>query len=137
MASASEFLTNLIPNEDEVSEIFHWPLKDFSQIHTTESGIQEHDQGLVYAYRDVAWMNETMYRWHSFAHPLMPSPITGLTADILITLATLAFDPKPGSSPPTQADTQRDWPTLVKWALAGQGGGPGDGHSLIRPPPPG
>ncbi|KAH9815823.1 NUDIX hydrolase domain-like protein [Melampsora americana] len=126
---APGFLLGLTANEDEVAEIFHWPLEDMAPfISENQAKPMTHD--LVYTYRDVPWMKSNLYRWHSFHHNSMPSPITGLTADILISVAMLAFDVKACKA--IKASTQQDWPVLVSWALADVGGGPGDEHSLIR-----
>lgn len=130
---APDFLLGLNANEDEVAEIFHWPLKDMTRLNPNNQP-DPVTRDLVYTYRDVPWMNSKLYRWHSFYHDSMPSPITGLTADILIAVAMLAFDIDAQSCGATKASTQQDWPVLVSWALADVGGGPGDEHSLIRRP---
>ncbi|EGG03621.1 uncharacterized protein MELLADRAFT_78534 [Melampsora larici-populina 98AG31] len=128
---APGFLLGLAANEDEVAEIFHWPLKDMTLLNLQDQPDLV-TRNVVYTYRDVPWMNSKLYRWHSFYHDSMPSSITGLTADILIAVAILAFGVKDKSCGAIKAPTQEDWPVLVSWALADVGGGPGDEHSLIR-----
>ncbi|KAG0152323.1 hypothetical protein CROQUDRAFT_102846 [Cronartium quercuum f. sp. fusiforme G11] len=125
---AAEFLPRLVANEDEVANIFHWPLQDLIRLDSSKTGNLDLSNS-AYTYRDVRWMNSKPYRWHSFSHDSMPSPITGLTADILITVATLAFNVKFEAM---KAPGQEDWPILIKWALENKGGQDGDEHSLIR-----
>lgn len=45
----------------------------------------------MHTYEDFAWLSDKLYRLHSFAHPSLPGSVTGLTADILITVSLLAF----------------------------------------------
>jgi hypothetical protein len=132
--SSEHLLSNLKANEDEVSAIFHIPLKSLLEatVESPESTCTILDRSLIYSHRDLKWIHGTIYRWNSFRSSILPSPLTGLTADILISIVVLAYnisDPGFGSF---KAPGQQDWKTLVDWALAGQGGGEGDEHSIIR-----
>lgn len=132
---ASDLLDNLQANPDEVSDIFHLPLKKVLDAKVSEhSSIQTNDS-LFYSSRDLKWINGTPYRWHSFNHPSFPSPLAGLTADIIIAVAVVAY----GVSNPEfgfiKAPNQEGWDRLIEWALDGQGGGKEDEHSLIYKPP--
>ncbi|KAA1113177.1 hypothetical protein PGT21_023799 [Puccinia graminis f. sp. tritici] len=130
LQSPEELLSNLKANEDEVSEIFHLPLKDI-----LEASPQDDDSSgskLLYTSRDLKWIHGTTYRWHSFSSSSLPSPLTGLTADIIVSLVTFAYrTPNPGFGP-VKAPRQEDWKTFIDWALAGEAGKEGDQHSIIR-----
>jgi hypothetical protein len=130
LESAEEFLINLQANEDEVSEIFHLPLKDI--LKASFQGYNNSGSKLLYSSRDLKWIHGTTYRWHSFSSLSLPSPLTGLTADIIVSLVTIAYrTPNPGFGP-VKAPGQEDWKTLIDWALAGEAGKEGDQHSIIR-----
>ncbi|PLW14820.1 hypothetical protein PCANC_11415 [Puccinia coronata f. sp. avenae] len=102
LLSSEQLLSNLKANEDEVSAIFHIPLKSLLEatVESPESTCTILDRSLIYSHRDLKWIH-----------------------------AYNISDPGFGSF---KAPGQQDWKTLVDWALAGQGGGEGDEHSIIR-----
>jgi len=130
--SPKKLLDSLKANEDEVSAIFHLPLQNILQAHSIESSSGMLDDRLVHSKRDLKWIHGAPYRWHSFTSPSLPSPLTGLTADILISLVILAYNVVTPSFGPVKAPAQPDWETLIQWALAGEGGGEADEHSIVR-----
>lgn len=129
--SPKKLLENLKANEDEVSAIFHLPLENILQAYSIKSPPGTLD-GLVHSKRDLKWIHGTPYRWHSFSSPSLPSPLTGLTADILISLVILAYNVVTPGFGPVKAPAQPDWETLIQWALTGEGGGEHDEHSIVH-----
>lgn len=83
---ATAILDKLKPNPDEVDAIFHAPLLSFLGLSspTPDTLAFEH------TFEDLIWLSDRLYRLHSFAHPSLPSAVTGLTADILVACALLA-----------------------------------------------
>jgi hypothetical protein len=77
-----------------VEEIFHVPLEMFLHIDdsltTTRATGQERLEGVKHSFEDLEWLEKKLYRLHEFTSPSFPNPITGLTADILISTALLA-----------------------------------------------
>ncbi|OAV98418.1 hypothetical protein PTTG_25656 [Puccinia triticina 1-1 BBBD Race 1] len=136
LQSPESLLRNLKANEDEVSEIFHLPLQSIVQASSQQDSISTtpDNLNLLYSSRDLKWIHGTPYRWHSFSSPRLPSPLTGMTADILLSVVTLAYRIPNPSFGSVKAPGQEEWKTLVDWALAGEGGGQGDQHSIIRKP---
>lgn len=108
-----------MPNPNEVDAIFHVPLKAMlglppsqppseAAVESTEpstSALRRSTRSstkpavplppsnlpLEHYYSDHIWLKETLYRLHLFSSPSLPSPISGLTADILITTALLGY----------------------------------------------
>lgn len=74
-------LGTLKPNPDEVENIFQAPLDTFVSGNTTQ-----------HSFRDVDGFMGTVYRLHSFDDPSFYSPVTGMTAEVLIRVAMAAFD---------------------------------------------
>lgn len=101
---AQAVLDQLVPSPAEVSAIFHVNLQDFLGLpntaptpttthRTTRSSaaaIPLARSTLTHSYQDFVWLSERLYRLHAFSHSTIPSPVTGLTADILITTALVA-----------------------------------------------
>jgi coenzyme A diphosphatase NUDT7 len=85
---------------------------------------------LAHSYEDMIWLQDRLYRLHDFSHPSFPSPVTGLTADILILTALIGYygisevqqeegEPKVGFE--LRADGQMAWREIVEVALGMQG----------------
>lgn len=107
---ASSLVPTLVPNPSEVSAIFTWPLDAFIDPASATSPDDE------YSFGDFILAGElgsSPYRWHSLAHPSMPSPITGLTFDVLLSLARVAYPPSTFTG---EAPSQLSWPELVDLA---------------------
>lgn len=110
---AAPVLEGLVPNPSEVDAIFHVPLQSFLGLprertadvappSRRDGGVQRNQSGTKtalstttfafdYSYEDLPWLDEKLYRLHSFASPDLPSAVTGLTADILTSTALFAF----------------------------------------------
>ncbi|ORY77632.1 hypothetical protein BCR35DRAFT_305397 [Leucosporidium creatinivorum] len=109
---ASTVLENLVPNPEEVDAIFQVKLREMLGLppvvnpdesaeeasalrRSTRSNTQPAPPPpsslLQHSYSDHIWLRSTLYRLHLFSSPSLPSPISGLTADILITVALLGY----------------------------------------------
>ena len=123
-ADFASILPLLRPNPSEVDAIFHWPLLDFL-LEPGKSG------NLAHTFVDIIGPLGRLWRGHEFAHELMPSATTGLTADVLITVALMAT----GLDEPFfdwHAPNQLTWRELVENALQGRVGGPEDQRFKLR-----
>ncbi|CAE6445839.1 unnamed protein product [Rhizoctonia solani] len=124
-ATSPEFMHELKANESEVDEIWDHPLEAVlfpELVHqpgvlsrplaekNTEGWPYESD---VYETYDREWMRGTHYRMHRFRSVAVP--VKGLTADILIHTAELAYNRPPPFS--TKADDQLDFDTSLKYAI--------------------
>lgn len=87
-------LSQLVRNPDEVAEIFNVPLATFlhlpSSSYIRETRRNEGHKKVQHSFEDLEWLNKKLYRLHQFDSLSFPNPITGLTADILITTALIA-----------------------------------------------
>ncbi|KAG9013882.1 hypothetical protein FRB94_004262 [Tulasnella sp. JGI-2019a] len=91
LSDPTTVLPQLKANPDEVDEIFDWRLDAFL------------DPSLVprcrHETKDIPWVSDTQWREHIFQRPTtkssskLPAPIKGLTADILILAAQVAYAP--------------------------------------------
>lgn len=107
----------LKPSPAEVSAIWSIPL----------SSVLDPPQR---SYQDVAWIEGRHWRLHSFDFGAA-SPLTGLTAEILLTTALLASGQQELSFERHAAD-QLSWSELVEAVLAGKGGGDRDERTKLR-----
>lgn len=126
--TVNDLLTTFTANVAEVGSIWSWPLKDFL-------GLQEPSRPQTsvvrYDYRDVKWIDGVKYRLHEFHHDSMGSPVTGLTAEILLSTALLAYAvEKPGFE--SKALGQLSSEEMVQAVLDGRAGINGDERSSIR-----
>ena len=69
------------PNADEVDAVFSAQLRAFLG----------HTRGVQHEHEDFVWLNDSGYRLHIFKDRHWVADCTGLTADILIATALLAF----------------------------------------------
>ena len=91
---------------------------------------------LSHSFADYEWLEKQMYRLHEFGHPNIPSPVTGLTADILISVALIGYyglneeEDAAGLGDPggpkrlgyvRSAQGQMSWKEIVRVALASYG----------------
>ncbi|KAI5119117.1 hypothetical protein M0805_007863 [Coniferiporia weirii] len=95
-----ELLTSLTPCEGEVDAIFEHPLEAILDpslaaglplVEKKSENWPYEDE--LYNTSDARWLSETGYRMHRFRSTA--SPIKGLTADILIAVAEIAFNRGP------------------------------------------
>ncbi|CAE6374833.1 unnamed protein product [Rhizoctonia solani] len=124
-ATDSEFIHELRANESEVDEIWDHPLEAMlSPELVRQSGVLsrplagENTEGWpyesdVYEPYDREWMRGTHYRMHRFR--TVAVPVKGLTADILIHTAEIAYNRQAPFS--MRADDQLDFVTSVKYAI--------------------
>ncbi|TNY21024.1 NUDIX hydrolase domain-like protein [Rhodotorula diobovata] len=110
-------------NPSEVSGVFSFPLEGFltsSSTHpvfhrphppTVQSGAAPY-----YAFEDYPWFDGRRHRFHSFE--TSPQAVTGLTAEILIHVAMLAYAREPDF--PLYAPDQRPYDLLIKRAIRDQ-----------------
>lgn len=143
---AEDLLARLKPNADEVGAIWTWPLHDLLGFASTSSiehrepndthangtnGHKANGRLVKYSYRDVKWLSGVSFRLHEFQHPDMGSPITGLTAEILLEVALIAYNlssPNFERSAPGQLTAKE----MVKAVLDGKAGINGDERSSLR-----
>ena len=103
-ASTSCLPSFLKPNPDEVDAIFHLPLRSFLMLPSyNDAAAAESDETerLSHTYTDYTWLLSRPYRLHSFSTPpssrasdaksARHSAVTGLTADIVLDTALLAY----------------------------------------------
>lgn len=126
----------LVPNPSEVDAIFTWPLDAFVDPRSGGGALppavpaQEaayKDEKAVYSFQDFNlgdFLGNSRYRWHSLAHPSMPSPITGFTFDVLLQVSRIAFQTRAVGLRPKrglfqgEAEGQPSWERLAELALA-------------------
>ncbi|KAI8443640.1 hypothetical protein BY996DRAFT_8217996 [Phakopsora pachyrhizi] len=108
----SDLIPKLSANQQEVSEIFSIPLKLIlnselkpseddqldrsaqqanSSVKGKRNGNDNDNIRPIYSFEDFASFNNTTYRHHSFQHPTMPSRLSGLTADVVLTTLVTAY----------------------------------------------
>ncbi|BGP34657.1 hypothetical protein JCM10296v2_006479 [Rhodotorula toruloides] len=104
--SAGQWLDETLHlNEDEVDAVFHLPLRSFlmrssdspsnsnSNSHHPRARPRTNSETLTHTFQDFTWLLSRPYRLHHFSHPnplVTPSPVTGLTADIVVEIALVA-----------------------------------------------
>ncbi|KAK9893497.1 hypothetical protein P389DRAFT_198752 [Cystobasidium minutum MCA 4210] len=143
---AEDLLLQLKPNAAEVGAIWTWPLKDMLGLATDESvdGLEakevtngdqhyenDNQRKVRYSYRDVKWLSGASFRLHEFQHEDMGSAITGLTAEILLEVALIAYNKKAPyfeRAAPGQLSAME----MVKAVLDGRAGLDGDERSSLR-----
>lgn len=76
-------LRRLKPNPDEVSSIFDAPLDSFLLLNR--------EIKVEHSFTDVPSFMSLPYRLHHFDHPTFSSPVTGMTAEVLVRVALVAF----------------------------------------------
>ncbi|KAI5478630.1 hypothetical protein MNV49_004772 [Pseudohyphozyma bogoriensis] len=97
----------LKPNPDEVDAIFHLPLKAFLGLDVDvdlsvsspsppppkkrKTRSKSSKSILTHSYQDLIWLSDRLYRLHSFDAPDLPSPVEGLTADIIVSVALIGY----------------------------------------------
>ncbi|BGP00684.1 hypothetical protein NBRC10513v2_006479 [Rhodotorula toruloides] len=129
-------------NEDEVDAVFHLPLRSFllrdsdspdDDSRQTRSRPRPGTETLTHTFQDFTWLLSRPYRLHSFSHrsPLVtPSPITGLTADIVLETALLAqAEGERRAGFVRRASGQLEWGRIVEEAVRihrEDGGGRGE-----------
>ncbi|PWY97083.1 hypothetical protein BCV70DRAFT_203191 [Testicularia cyperi] len=133
-------LSNLVASPSEVDDIWTHPLSAFLSS-VAPIGLKLSDpttvdkhrppQEVFRTYTDIPWLGST-YRLHRFRSS--KQLIKGLTADVLISVASIAY----GTAPKYQvnADDQKPWQDMVELVVSryiGAGGRPqqrwGDGES--------
>ena len=124
----SEDLVNSFhANVAEVSSVWSWPLRDFLGLQDNES---QKNLAVRHGHRDVTWLHGKKYRLHEFCNAAMASPVTGLTADIVLETALMAFGKdKPGFE--SKALGQLSNMEMVEAVLGGEAGLYGDTRSSI------
>lgn len=129
----NEILKTFTASEAEVGAIWSWPLADFLGLPNILGldGPSSERAPVAYAYKDVKWLGGHSFRLREFHNDAMPSPVTGLTADILLETALLAYGvTEPGFQ--KLADGQMTNAEMVEAVLAGRAGKDGDERSSIR-----
>lgn len=105
---AAPILASLTPNPSEVDCIFHLPLKSFlglqpsvtlhvhgarrdgPRTRSTAPRPLAEDELFEHSYEDLPWIDGCLYRLHSFSAASAPAPVTGLTADIVVSVALIS-----------------------------------------------
>lgn len=137
--TAERLLEILKPNAAEVGRIWAWPLRDFlyisqeiqSSATVTDSTTAQSQLAVRYAYQDVPWLLGKPYRLHHFHHCEMASPVTGLTADILLDVALVGYDiAEPGFL--RRAPEQLSSNDMLQAVLEGKAGLNGDTRSSLK-----
>lgn len=85
---------------------------------------------LLHLSEDLVWLEDRLYRLHHFSHPTAtPSPVWGLTADIVVAVALVAFYGLSEDEEAVEdggegrlgfgrwAEGQMTWKEIVKWAI--------------------
>ena len=122
----TELLKTLEANADEVGAIWSWPLYDFLGL-----AAETPEKAVEYAYTDVTWLLGKRFRLREFRHPKMASPVTGLTADILLEVALAAYGvAEPGFEYRSPGQMSND--DMIKAVLEGKAGKEGDTRSSLR-----
>lgn len=93
----ARILDSLRKNPSEVDAIFYLPLEAFLGLPLSLApSLSEKNGGeecasieLTHDFDDLIWLEDRLYRLHRFESPLIPSPVTGLTADILISVGLI------------------------------------------------
>ncbi|KAI8455452.1 hypothetical protein BY996DRAFT_7030816, partial [Phakopsora pachyrhizi] len=150
----SDLIPKLSANQQEVSEIFSIPLKLIlnselkpseddqldrsaqqanSSVKGKRNGNDNDNIRPIYSFEDFASFNNTTYRHHSFQHPTMPSRLSGLTADVVLTTLVTAYQLELDnlSFGSISATGQVARKTLVEWVLSGQISPGGDRQDLV------
>jgi hypothetical protein len=117
LSPSQTFKSSLIPSPSEVDTIFHLNLFSFLLLPSAS-------KILTYSYIDFPWLESSTYRLHSLSHE-EHNPVTGLTADILISTALIAKwgdDAFPGANDgelgfARRAEGQLGWDELAIAAL--------------------
>jgi coenzyme A diphosphatase NUDT7 len=135
-ASTSCLPSFLKPNPDEVDAIFHLPLQSFLMLDNDND--DDGTDKLSHTYTDYTWLLSRPYRLHSFstlpslrasdAKSARHSAVTGLTADIVLDTALLAYYGSLDAAelPPDavgferRAQGQMEWNEIVAEALGMQ-----------------
>ncbi|MBW0491681.1 hypothetical protein O181_031396 [Austropuccinia psidii MF-1] len=120
-------MAKLVPSQDEVAQIFCLPLKS-----VLDASNQAQPGKLTHSSKDFRWIEGNVYRWHSFENNDIPSPLAGLTADIILAVAGIAYKVQEPLFGPINAPGQANLRDFVQWVLAGKGGEQNDEFSLIR-----
>ena len=145
---AEDLLPQLVPNAAEVGAIWTWPLRDMlglalessidnlqaksvTNSNPTTTSSKSNQRIVKYSYRDVKWLSGASFRLHEFQHESMGSAITGLTAEILLEVALIAYDMK---APYFEraAPGQLTAGEMVKAVLDGKAGLDGDERSALK-----
>ncbi|GAA5924017.1 hypothetical protein JCM3775_005574 [Rhodotorula graminis] len=107
-------------NPSEVAGVFSFPLEGFLTSSPTHPVFHRPHPAVVtsgaapyYTFEDYPWFDGRRHRFHSFE--TSPQAVTGLTAEILIHVAMLAYAREPEF--PLYASDQRPYDLLVKRAL--------------------
>lgn len=127
-STAEDLMEKLKPNADEVGAIWAWPLREFLCLphHDTQAA-----RRIKYAYQDVPWLLGHAYRLHHFHHADMASPVTGLTAEILLMVALIGYGvAEPGFQ--RNAVNQLSMEEMLQAVLDGKAGQGGDTRSALR-----
>jgi coenzyme A diphosphatase NUDT7 len=139
-----DLLPTLKPNAEEVGSIWTWPLKDLLGVSSRDSidGLaNKRDKStekangnkriVKYSYRDVNWLSGKSFRLHEFQHEDMGSAVTGLTAEILLEVALIAYDVKKPLYA-RGAPGQMSAAEMVRAVIEGKAGLDGDERSSLR-----
>lgn len=129
--SAETLLEGFTPNAAEVGAIWSWPLKDLLG-HEARPSRSRSPLATEYSYTDVHWLSGRTFRLHEFQAREMKSPITGLTADILMTLAMTAYGLERPYSFERYAKNQLTNKEMIKLVLEGKAGKDGDTRSSTK-----
>ncbi|KAK4701311.1 hypothetical protein P7C70_g4921, partial [Phenoliferia sp. Uapishka_3] len=156
---SAPILNSLVPSPAEVSAIFNLSLESFLMLppppripslpsssdavrSTATTNSAEVDipgrELLTHTFEDLIWLNDKLYRLHQFDHPSAPSPVSGLTADIVVAVALIARYGLSGEEEAAEdgaggkdgerrlgygrwAEGQMKWGEIVGEALSGRG----------------
>ena len=121
--TASAILDALVPSPAECSAVWSVPLLSVLDPATAT---------MRYKFDDVPWVGGRPFRLHSFDRADLPSPITGLTADILIDTAELASGGSVALPFARRARDQMAWTELVDAVLEGRAGDAADRRTKTR-----